>query len=162
MRHSGAMLSQRGRYALKAMIHLAAAAPDSGPQQISAIAGQGNIPRKFLEAILVDLKKAGLVISVRGQRGGYRLARPATEIMIGDIMRITDGPLALVPCVSKLFYRRCLDCADEATCAIRHIMALVREEVGTVLDKTSLAQTAALGLGSDADPSADTVLLSAS
>ena len=146
------MLSQRGRYALKAMIHLAAAPADGGPQQIAAIAGHGNIPRKFLEAILVDLKKAGLVTSMRGQRGGYTLARPAAEIMIGDIMRVTDGPLALVPCVSKAFYRRCSDCADEATCAIRHIMALVREEVGAVLDKTTLEQAAALGLGSDADP----------
>ena len=137
------MLSQRARYALKALINLAHVAPGDPPRQISTIAADERISRKFLEAILANLKRARLVESLRGQSGGYRLARPADEITFGDIIRATDGPLALVPCVSKLFYRRCVDCHDEATCAIRYIMASVREGVSDILDRTSLAQAVA-------------------
>lgn len=138
------MLSQRARYALKALLHLARARGSDAPRQIAVIAASEQIPRKFLEAILVDLKRAGLVESIRGHTGGYRLARAPQEISFGDIIRATDGPLALVPCVSKLFYRRCEDCHDEATCAIRHIMAGVREGVSGILDQTSLADAAKL------------------
>lgn len=141
------MLTQRGRYALKALICLAHAAEEERPKQIGAIAADEQIPRKFLEAILVDLKRARLVESVRGQAGGYRLARAPEEIMFGDIIRATDGPLALVPCVSKLFYRRCEDCVDEATCAIRHVMAGVRDNVSNILDQTSLADALRIGSG---------------
>ena len=137
------MLSQRGRYALKALTHISRA-DGAEPRQITAIAEAENIPRKFLEAILVDLKRAHLVESVRGKNGGYRLARPAEAISFSDIIRATDGPLALVPCVSKLFYRRCDDCPDEASCAIRHIMANVRDQVCTILDNTTLASAASL------------------
>jgi Rrf2 family protein len=138
------LLSQRARYALKALVHLARQDSSEGPRQIAVIAASEQIPRKFLEAILVDLKRARLVESVRGQAGGYHLARPAEEISFGDIIRATDGPLALVPCVSKAFYRRCDDCHDEATCAIRHIMADVREGVSAILDQTSLAEATAI------------------
>jgi Rrf2 family protein len=143
-RSHSSLLSQRARYALKALLYLARDETDDAPRQIGTIAASERIPRKFLEAILVDLKRARLVDSVRGQAGGYRLAQPAAQITFGDIIRATDGPLALVPCVSKLFYQRCLDCHDEATCAIRHIMAGVREEVSSILDQTSLAQAAVL------------------
>lgn len=141
------MLSQRGRYALKALTFLARSGGEPG--QVTAIAEAENIPRKFLEAIMSDLRRANLVISQRGKFGGYVLARPAEAIMFGDIMRATDGPLALVPCASKQFYRRCDDCVDEATCAIRRVMAGVREEVSAILDRTSLAHAAAMGPGQD-------------
>lgn len=137
------MLSNRGRYALKALTHLARAQGDDAVHS-GAIATAEAIPHKFLEAILADLKRARLVESTRGSRGGYRLARPAGEITFGDIIRATDGPLALVPCVSKLFYRRCDDCHDESLCVIRKIMAGVRDEVSAILDHTTLADAAAL------------------
>jgi Rrf2 family protein len=142
------VLSQRGRYALKALTYLARAG--NKPGQVIAIAEAENIPRKFLEAIMSDLRRANLVASLRGKFGGYILARAAEDIMFGDIIRATDGPLALVPCASKAFYRRCDDCTDEATCAIRKVMADVRDEVSAILDRTSLAQAAAIGQEQDA------------
>ena len=135
------MLSQRGRYALKAMIHLAR---NSGaPRQVSVIAAEETIPRKFLEAIMSELRKAGLVESARGKLGGYRLARPADLITFAQIIRVTDGALALIPCASQNFYKRCDDCPDEAACALRRIVAQVRNEVSEVLDRTTLADALA-------------------
>jgi Rrf2 family protein len=131
------MLSQRGRYALKAMINIARG--DDRPRQVSAIAAEENIPRKFLEAIMGEMRRAGLVESARGKAGGYRLARPADLITFGQIIRLTDGPLALIPCASQNFYKRCDDCPDEAACALRRIVAQVRNEVSEVLDRTTLA-----------------------
>lgn len=136
------MLSQRARYALKALVRLARDAAD-GPVQIGVLAESEDIPRKFLEIILVELKRHGLVQSVRGKRGGYRLARPPHEITFGDVLRMTDGPLALVPCVSRTAYRRCDDCRDEATCAINRVMAVVRDETSRILDATTLADAVA-------------------
>jgi Rrf2 family protein len=133
------MLSQRGRYALKAMLSVARAELADRPKQVSLIAVEENIPRKFLESIMSELRLAGLVGSRRGKHGGYRLTRPPAEITFGDIMRVTDGPLALLPCVSLKFYRRCDDCQDEASCTLRRIMAEVRREVSEILDRTSLA-----------------------
>jgi Rrf2 family protein len=137
------MISQRTRYALKALTFLAKNS-DSGPKQVTGIADAENIPRKFLEAIMADMKRGGLVVATRGKFGGYVLARPPEKITYGEIMRIIDGPLALVPCVSKQFYRRCEDCADEVTCAIRQIMAGVREDVSAILDNTTLAYAASI------------------
>jgi Rrf2 family protein len=137
------LLSNRGRYALKALTYLARSEGDEAVQS-GLIAETEGMPRKFLEAILTDLKRARLVESTRGSRGGYRLARPPAEITFGDIIRATDGPLALVPCVSKLFYRRCDDCHDENLCAVRKIMAGVRDEVAGILDNTTLADAATL------------------
>ena len=131
------MLSQRARYALKAMISLARSEP--GSRQVSAIAAEENIPRKFLEGIMSELRRAGLVESARGKTGGYRLARPADLITFGDIIRHTDGPLALAPCVSRNFYKRCDDCVDEATCALRRVLARVRNVASEILDQTTLA-----------------------
>jgi Rrf2 family protein len=135
------MLSQRGRYALKAMIHLARNA--DGARQVSGISAEENIPRKFLEAIMSELRRAGLVDSARGKLGGYRLSRPADLITFGEVIRVTDGPLALIPCASRNFYRRCDDCPDEAACTLRRIIARVRNEVSEVLDRTTLADALA-------------------
>jgi Rrf2 family protein len=145
------VLSQRGRYALKAMINLARA---DASRQVSGISAEENIPRKFLEAIMSELRRAGLVESARGKTGGYRLARPADLITFGEVIRLTDGPLALAPCVSRNFYKRCDDCVDEATCTLRRVLARVRNEASEILDQTTLADalragpsTAYLGLG---------------
>ena len=132
------MLSQRTRYALKAMVRLARS-PEGEPVQIAALAEAEDIPRKFLEIILVELKRQNLVQSLRGKHGGYRLARTPDQITFGEIIRITEGPLALVPCVSRTAYRPCEDCKDEAACAINHVMAMVRDETARILDATTLA-----------------------
>lgn len=145
------MLSQRGRYALKALIHLARA-PEGESRQASGIAVAESIPRKFLEAILTDLVRNQLIVSIRGKYGGYRLARPASEITFGEVIRITDGPLALLPCVSRQFYEKCDDCTDEATCALRRIMADVREQVSGVLDSRTLADAISDGFTADETP----------
>jgi Rrf2 family protein len=137
------MLSQRGRYALKAMLSVAREALADRPKQVSLIAVEENIPRKFLESIMSELRQAGLVDSRRGKHGGYRLTREPAAITFGEIMRVTDGPLALLPCVSQKFYRRCDDCPDEAACTLRRIMADVRREVSEILDRTSLADAIA-------------------
>lgn len=132
------MLSQRGRYALKALLCLARHEPES--RGVTAIAAEENIPRKFLEAIMGDLRRAELVESTRGWQGGYRLSRPADLITFGEVIRLTDGPLALLPCASRNFYKRCEDCHDEASCALRRVMAQVRNEVSEILDRTTIAE----------------------
>jgi Rrf2 family protein len=130
------VLSQRGRYALKALLNLARSNGES--RQVSALSAEEQIPRKFLEAIMSDMRRARLVDSTRGAQGGYRLARPANMITFGDIMRVTDGPLALLPCASRNFYERCDDCTDEATCVLRRVFCNVRNEVSDILDRTTL------------------------
>ncbi|WP_174275235.1 RrF2 family transcriptional regulator [Sphingomonas bacterium] len=135
------MLSQKARYALRALLDLVERG-GTGSVQIAHIAERQVVPRKFLEAIMVDLKKAGLVESRRGRNGGYMLARPAAEISFAEVMRAIDGPIALVPCASQNFYARCGDCHDEATCAIRKVMSQVRESAVHILDTTSLASAA--------------------
>lgn len=132
------MLSQQSRYALKALIHLASQSPDK-PHSTADIAAASNVPRKFLEAILLDLKIAGIVYSTRGKAGGYTLSRPPEEITFGEVIRVTDGPLALIHCASKNFYRRCLDCPDEDACALRRIMIEARKQLSAVLDNHTLA-----------------------
>lgn len=131
------MLSQRARYALKALINVARSGP--GPQQVSAIAEQESIPRKFLETIMADLRRAGLVTATRGNAGGYRLARPADLITFADVLRATDGPIAMLPCVSRNFYERCDDCSDEQTCALRRTFSDVRDAVNGILEHRTLA-----------------------
>jgi Rrf2 family protein len=136
------MLTQRSRYALRAMLFLAEAPAGSPPVPMTRIAQQANIPRKFLELILADLREAGFLVSTRGKMGGYKLSRPTHLISLGEIIRVIEGPLALVPCVSRTAYRPCGDCKDEASCAIRHAMARVRDETARILDGTSLADAA--------------------
>ena len=135
------MLSQKARYALRALLHLVEHG-DARTIQVGEMAEMQNIPRKYLEFIMVDLKKAGLVTSRRGPGGGYTLSRPATEISFVEVMRAIDGPIALVPCASENFYARCGDCHDEATCAIRRVLARVRDSAVAILANTSLADAA--------------------
>lgn len=110
---------------------------------MSRIAAQAQVPRKFLELILADLRDAGFVHSHRGKRGGYCLSKPIHLISLGEIIRVIEGPLALVPCVSRTAYKRCADCTSEANCAIRHAMLRVRDETARILDGTSLADALA-------------------
>ena len=131
------MLSQRARYALKALLNIART--DRTAQQVSAIAEQENIPRKFLESIMGDLRRAALVKSTRGNMGGYRLARPADLITFAEVVRSTDGPIAMLPCVSRNFYQRCEDCDDEMTCALRKVFSEVRDVVNDILEHRTLA-----------------------
>ncbi|HEX4179437.1 MAG TPA: Rrf2 family transcriptional regulator [Caulobacteraceae bacterium] len=147
------MLSQRGRYALKALLNLARNDPDS--RQVAAISLEENIPRKFLEAIMTDMRRARLVISMRGKTGGFRLARPADLISFAEVMRVTDGPLALIACASPNFYRRCDDCPDEAACVLRRVLGAVRNEVAEILDRTTLADALAKGMAFDLEPTAE-------
>jgi Rrf2 family protein len=137
------MLTQRSRYALRAMLFMATQPAEGAPVPMTRIAAGANVPRKFLELILADLREAGFLISTRGKMGGYRLSRPKHLISLGEIVRVIEGPLALVPCVSRTAYRPCGDCKDEATCAIRLAMARVRDETARILDGTSLADATA-------------------
>lgn len=132
------MLSQKAKYALKAM-QMLAEQEDGTLLQTPEIAEAQRIPRKFLELILLDLKNRGYVHSQRGKHGGYVLAKPADEITFGQIVRLMDGPLAPIPCASLTAYRRCADCVDEKTCAIRRVMRQVRDAVSDVLDEVTLA-----------------------
>lgn len=132
------MLTQRSRYALRALIFIARSG-SIAPVPISVIAADQKLPRKFLEIILLELKHGGLVTSYRGKMGGYRLARPAEEISFGDIIRMIEGPIALVPCVSVSAYQRCSDCFEESVCVIRKVMLTVRDQTAAILDTTTLA-----------------------
>jgi Rrf2 family protein len=106
---------------------------------ISEIAEQEVIPRKFLEQILLDLKRAGLVASRRGKAGGYLLLRRAETVTFGEVLRLIDGPLAPLPCLSKMAYRRCGDCANENACKLRKVFARVADATRDILDTTTLA-----------------------
>ncbi len=131
------MLSKKAKYGLKALIFLAK--QDDGKLfLISEIAEKERIPHKFLEAILLELKNNAILFSMRGKNGGYKLAKPTTEISVGNVIRMIDGPLAMIPCVSKLYYQKCEECIDEATCEIRHIMQEVRDATTGILDGTTL------------------------
>jgi Rrf2 family protein len=103
------------------------------------IAAANNIPRKFLDAILVELRNAGILNSRKGKGGGYHLARPAEKITVGQIIRILDGPLAPIACASRTAYQRCNDCPDEDACAVRDIMLDVRDSIALILDRTTIA-----------------------
>lgn len=139
------MITHRSKYALRALLMLAEQ-PEDRLVLIADIAERENVPKKFLELILVDLKRHGLLRSQRGRHGGYCLARPADTITFGEIIRVTDGPLAPIPCASLSGYQRCDDCADEAGCAIRKVMRKVRDAISDVLDRTTLADGVALGV----------------
>ena len=133
------MLSQKCKYALQALLVLAREKGD-GLLLVSDIAERENLPKKFLEAILMELNRNGLVRSRRGRGGGYALAKPADLITFGQVVRIMDGPLAPLSCVSVNYYRRCDDCKDEQTCAIRKVMRRVRDAIANEMDGTSLAE----------------------
>lgn len=132
------MLSQKTRYAARALQHLADRFGD-GPVQLSEIVAAQNIPSKFLTVILSEMKRAGLVETLRGKEGGYWLARPPHDITYGDIVRLTRGSLALVPCASRLNHEACLNCVDEEGCRLREVMLTVRDETANILDRISLS-----------------------
>ena len=132
------MISQKAKYALRALVALVNAAPEQ-PLMISEISREKAIPKKFLEQILLELKRHGFVESRRGRLGGYVLRRAPDKITFGEVLRIIDGPIAPLPCLSKIAYRRCADCADEGTCEIRHVFARVALATREVLDTTTLA-----------------------
>ncbi len=121
------------------MVHLARREGE-GTILIADIAGTERIPRKFLDAILLELKLQGFLVSKKGKGGGYALGRPAKSIAVGDIIRVLDGPLAPVPCVSRTAYRRCDGCVDEMACSVRAVMQDVRDAVAQILDNTNLAE----------------------
>ncbi len=133
-------LSKRGEYGLRAMIALATPSPngESPIVQIREIAEREQIPAKFLEQILLSLKNAGLLHSKMGVGGGYHLAKPPKDISLGQIVRVLDGPLAPVKCVSQMAYEPC-GCPDEETCGLRLVMGDVRNAISNLLDRTSLA-----------------------
>ena len=137
------MLSQKAKYAIKALLVLARAQDENLLVQAGDISADQTIPKKFLDLIFFELRRHGLVQSTRGREGGYALARPAAEISIAAIVRAVDGPLAPLPCASVKFYRRCSDCEDEKTCEVRRLMREVRDAASAILDNTSLAEAAA-------------------
>lgn len=131
------MISQKAKYAFKALIHLAARPGET--IQIDDIARACDVPRKFLEHILLDLKRQGLIASRRGRMGGYVMLRPPAEITVGEVLRLIDGPIAPLPCISVTAYRRCEDCPDEQRCAVRHLFVDVYSVILQVMDGTTLA-----------------------
>ena len=135
------MIAQKTRYALRSLLFLVEEG-GGAPVQLARIAETQRIPPKYLELIMLDLKKAGLVKSSRGPKGGYLLSRLPDQISFGEIVRALEGPIALVSCASVNFYAPCGDCHDEATCAIRRAFAILRDQSSAVLDSISLAQGA--------------------
>jgi Rrf2 family protein len=135
------MLSSKARYALRALVELARA----GGVQITAgdLAERADAPRKFLEAILLELARRQIVVSRRGKLGGYSLARAPATITFAEVIRVIDGPLALAPCVSRLAFRKCDDCPDLATCPIREALLRARDATADVLEGYTLAEAAA-------------------
>jgi Rrf2 family protein len=138
-------LSKRGEYGLRAMIMLAGTPHENAPLpvvQIREISEREKISPKFLEQILLTLKNAGMLHSKMGVGGGYYLARPPSEITLGQIFRVLDGPVAPIKCVSQMAYEPC-GCPDEATCGLRLVMGDVRNAIANILDNTSLADVSA-------------------
>jgi Rrf2 family protein len=134
------MLSKKAKYGLKALVYLAQKDNKQEVTLIQEIAQEARIPKKFLEQILLLLKSRGVVNSKRGKEGGYFLVAQPEQLIIGDVIRIIDGPLAPIPCASRTAYMPCEECIDAETCEIRHLMAGVRDAMSDVLDKTSLSQ----------------------
>ena len=132
------MLSKKAKYAIKALLALAAHEGEE-PMRIADLARAEHIPPKFLEAILLALRNQGILRSRKGRGGGYLLARKPSEIHLGQIVRMFDGPLAPVPCASQTAYQRCADCRNEAVCGVRLAMKEVRDATARILDGTTLA-----------------------
>lgn len=131
------MISKKAKYALKALKVLAEFY-GKGPVLISYIAEREKIPRKFLEAILLDLRNNGVLQSQKGKGGGYMLRVPPNEVKFSKVLRIIDGPIAPTLCVSLFFYGKCDDCGDEETCSLRTVLTEWRDANLAVLDRTTL------------------------
>jgi Rrf2 family protein len=138
------MLSSKAKYAVRAAIQLAGKATGGEWVQTADVAEQERIPRKFLEAIFVQLRDHGLVDSRRGARGGHRLTRAPAKISIADIIRVVDGPLALTPCASVSRFRPCTDCVGLDACRVQPLMKRARDAVAEVLENCTLADLAEL------------------
>lgn len=132
------MLSKKTQYAIKALVILGKNYGKQ-PMQILRIAQEDKIPKKFLEQILLELRNAGLLVSKKGAGGGYSLNKDPNEIFLAQVLRITGGPIALLPCVSLNFYQRCEECIDEKTCGIRDVFTDVRNASLKILSETSIA-----------------------
>ncbi len=132
------MLSQKTRYTIRALQHLADRY-GQGPIPLTDIAETQNIPAKFLTVILSEMARAGIVASQRGRDGGYWLGVPPVDVRYGDIVRLTRGSLALTPCASRFAAKTCENCLDESVCRLRKLMLLVRDETAAVLDRLTLA-----------------------
>jgi Rrf2 family protein len=137
------MLSQKTRYTIRALQHLSDTF-GKGPVRLDAIAEAQNIPRKFLTVILSEMAREGIVISHRGREGGYELALPPVDIRYGDIIRLTRGSLALVPCAARNAHESCNNCLPEAECRLRGLMLQLRDETAAILDRITLADPIAL------------------
>jgi len=133
------MISRKTKYGIKALTYLARL-DNKNPVQISTISKSENISQKFLESILLTLRKAGYLGSKKGKGGGYYLLKDANEIPISEIYRILEGPIAMVPCVSLNFYEKCEDCPSESSCSVHHLMIQVRDSTLKILENTSLAE----------------------
>jgi len=132
------MLSKKTKYGLKALTYLARQEANT-PVQVGEIAVNENIPQKFLESILLTLRKSGCLGSKKGKHGGYYLIKKPSDILMADVMRVLEGPIALVPCVSLNFYEKCDDCPDEATCSVHKLMIEVRDSTLNVFRNNTLA-----------------------
>ena len=139
------MLTNKGKYGLKAMTHLAGM-PPGRPALVADIAAANAIPKKFLDAILGELRTAGFVHSKKGRGGGYTLSRAPEEIRVGEIVRALDGMLAPIGCASRVFYRRCDDCAPDRPCSVQIVMAQARDAISSVLDSRTLAELREMGV----------------
>lgn len=138
------MLTKKAKYGLKAMAHLATL-PQGSSTFVADIASAIGAPKKFLDAILAELRNAGMLWSKKGKTGGYMLAKRPEEIAVGAILRVLDGPLAPIACASRSAFSACQDCEDESRCEVRLIMLEVREAIASVLDSATLAQMRDLG-----------------
>jgi len=132
------MLSRKTKYGLKALTYLARQEKNI-PIQISTISSEENISQKFLESILLLLRKSGYLGSKKGKGGGYYLLKEANEIKIDNVFRILEGPISMVPCVSLNFYEKCDDCEDEATCSVHRLMIQVRDNTLKIFEHTTIA-----------------------
>lgn len=132
------MLSQRTRYTIRALLHLADRFGE-GPVQLTEIAEAQNIPPKFLTVMLSQMRREGIIESLRGREGGYWLAKPPEQISYGEIVRRTRGSLGLLPCASRNAYESCEHCVSEDKCRLHRVMLMVRDETARILDNISLA-----------------------
>jgi Rrf2 family protein len=132
------MINKKAKYGLKALLHIARVGK-SEPISIHHIADEEKIPRKFLEAILLELRNAGILTSTKGRGGGYRFQKPSDIVSLAEVVRILDGPLALSPCVSLHFYHRCDECVNEATCELRPVFLKLRDQTLAVMERTTIA-----------------------
>ena len=132
------MLSKKTKYGLKALTYIARSKDDM-PVQVSVIAKNEQIPPKFLESILLTLRKSGILGSKKGKHGGYYLRKEPSEILMTEVMRVLEGPIAMVPCVSLNFYEKCDDCPDEEKCSVNKLMIQVRDNTLQVFRNTTLA-----------------------